>query len=76
VTGRLAVALFHTVHDLLRLRESLERQSVSVTTVPVPRHLSSDCGHALQFASDQADTVRAQAHATDVEIEGIHELES
>ncbi len=75
MSGR-GVVLFYTVHALLRLEKALVGRGLTVETIPTPRHLSSDCGTALSFPSDEDAVVRATIAELGLEIEGIHELDA
>lgn len=41
------IALFHTITDVFRAERVLKGYGFEVQIVPVPRHLSSDCGVAI-----------------------------
>ena len=68
------VVLFHTMHDLFRLEKALKGTGVEVELVPVPRHLSSDCGSAMRFSMVDVKAVRAAIDAVALEVQGVHEL--
>lgn len=66
------VVLFHTTSMAFRAEKSLLRSGFKVKLIPTPRHLSSDCGIALEFdwaQSRQVEPILEQAH---VETAGIH----
>jgi len=44
------VAIFHSIHRVLRAEQLLKRDGVSFLLIPVPRQLTSDCGLALRIA--------------------------
>ena len=69
------VVLFYTMHDLFRLEKELKRRGVEVDLIPVPRHLSSDCGSAMRFDMAHAETVRAVIGDIGLEVQGVCELE-
>lgn len=44
------VAIFHSIHRVMKAEQVLKRGSVDMLLIPVPRQLSSDCGLAIRFA--------------------------
>lgn len=44
-----AVALFHSVSHALRAEKVAKAAGLACKLIPVPRHLSSDCGVCLRF---------------------------
>jgi hypothetical protein len=43
------VILFHSVHHALRSEKILKKKGLPHKLIPVPRHISSDCGVCLRF---------------------------
>ena len=72
---RQGVVLFHSIHALFVLKKALAKRDVQTRAVPIPRHLSSDCGSALAFPMIHADAVRDAVSECKLEIQGVHELE-
>jgi len=54
-----AVILVDSTSQALRIEKLLISESLTCKLIPVPRHLSSDCGVCLRFM--QADLERVQA---------------
>ena len=46
------VILFDSVHHALRSEKILKEAGISHKLIPVPRHISSDCGICLRFTPD------------------------
>jgi len=46
------VVLFNSVHHALRSEKILKEMGLPHKLVPVPRHISSDCGVCLRFTAD------------------------
>lgn len=44
------VAIFHSIHRVMKAEQILKRGGVEMLLIPVPRQLSSDCGLAIRFA--------------------------
>ena len=69
------VVLFHTSSAVLRTEKILLREGFTIKLIPVPRHLSSDCGIALRFDRNAETRVREILLATGVDIDSICALE-
>lgn len=67
------VILFDSVHHVLRSEKILKERGISHKLIPVPRHISSDCGICLRFTPDQR-TVIEEALTGKVEIREIRRL--
>lgn len=46
------VAIFHSIHRVLKAEKLLKQAGVSFLLIPVPRQLTSDCGLALRFSPE------------------------
>jgi hypothetical protein len=44
------VAVFHSVHRVLKAEKILKEAGISFALIPAPRQLSADCGLALCFS--------------------------
>ena len=60
------VAIFHSIHRVLRAEQVLKRDSVAFLLIPVPRQLTSDCGLALRIAPPQLTAAFAVLAAADL----------
>ncbi len=69
-----AVILAYSTSRALRAEKLLLGAGISCKLIPVPRHLSSDCGVCLRI--DKTDEARARQvlEAAKIEIEGIHDF--
>jgi len=43
--------LFHSVSYALKAEKILKSKNISYKLIPVPRHISSDCGFCVRFPS-------------------------
>ena len=50
-----SVVLFYSASGALRAEKLTKEAGLRVKLMPVPRHLSSDCGVCLRFESADAD---------------------
>lgn len=51
------VAIFHSIHRVLKAEKILKHDGVEFLLIPVPRQLTSDCGLALRFSPEAKDTL-------------------
>jgi len=49
------VAIFHSIHRVLKAEKLLKLEKQDFLLIPVPRQLTSDCGLALRFAPEVKD---------------------
>lgn len=69
-----SVILFHSTSHALRAEKVLQRVGLTVKLIPVPRHLSSDCGVCVRVErADEKAALRA-LEAARVDTEGVHEI--
>ena len=68
------VVLFHSTSHALRAEKVAKEAGLTVKLIPVPRHLSSDCGVCLRFNWADEEAVRQVLEAARVEIRGIHKM--
>ena len=71
---RHAVILTYSTSHAIRAERVLYMAAIDCKLIPVPRHLSSNCGVAVRI--DRADQHRALEvlEENQVEIEGVHEI--
>lgn len=65
------VAIFNSVHRVMKAEKLLKAVSLDVLLIPVPRQLSSDCGLAIRFRvalQAELETTLTKAGLDDVEI--------
>jgi len=68
-----SVAIFESVYHVLRCEKIMKEQKIEYKIIPVPRHISSDCGVCLRFPTQYQEEVLA-AIDDKVEVESIHPL--
>ncbi|MGD9030400.1 MAG: DUF3343 domain-containing protein [Anaerolineae bacterium] len=71
-TERYAVILVYSTSYALRAEKLLAGAGIDCKLIPVPRHLSSDCGVCVRVAYAEREAARQALEAAGVEIEGIH----
>ena len=67
-----AVILFYTSNHAFRAEKLLKVRNITCKLVPVPRHLSSECGVCLRIDSAERDAVLPILAASQVEVAGTH----
>jgi hypothetical protein len=67
------VILFDSVHHALRSEKILKEIGIPHKLIPVPRHISSDCGICLRFTADLRNRIEDVLTAK-VEIREIRSL--
>ncbi|NIQ94401.1 MAG: DUF3343 domain-containing protein [Desulfuromonadales bacterium] len=51
------VAIFHSIHRVMKAEKVLKAGGADILLIPVPRQLTSDCGLALRFALTERERV-------------------
>ncbi len=51
------VVLFESVSHALRAEKLIKAENIICKLIPVPRHLSSDCGVCLRFNTDAKEQI-------------------
>ena len=67
------VVLFQSVSGALRAEKLLKKNKIKYKLIPVPRHLSSDCGVCIRFSYQDESLIR-KALADKVEVQSICSL--
>jgi hypothetical protein len=73
--GKHAVILVYSTSYAIRAEKILHQAGIASKLIPVPRHLSSNCGVCLRVARTDKEAARQALEAVQLEIEGIHDLE-
>jgi len=69
-----AVILVYSTSHAIRAEQVLYRAGIHAKLIPVPRHLSSNCGTCLEIARADVEKARQELEKAHIEIEGIHEV--
>ncbi len=54
----MAVVLFDSVQAAIQAEHAVRVEGIAAKLIPVPRHLSADCGMALRIPCDEEPRVR------------------
>lgn len=69
-----AVILVHSTSYALRVEKFLKKAGILCKLIPVPRHLSSDCGVCVRIAQTDSDNALQTLETANVEIDGIYNV--
>lgn len=69
-----AVILFFTSNHAFQAEKLLGKAGIPCKLIPVPRHLSSDCGVCARIDRDRMDAARQIIESSKVETQGYHEI--
>lgn len=51
------VAIFNSIHRVMKAEKLLKGQKIPMLLIPAPRALTSDCGLAIRYAGADRETV-------------------
>jgi hypothetical protein len=66
------VLLMQSSNHAVRVEKLLRDVGIPCKMIPVPRHISSDCGVCVRILRQDADAARRVVSAARIEIESIH----
>lgn len=69
-----AVILVYSTGHALQAEKILRAMGIGCKLIPVPRHLSSDCGSCLRIKRADRDAAQALLQARGVELQGLHNI--
>ena len=72
--GRYSVVLLHSVSEALRAEKLLKAEGVPIKLIPVPRHLSSDCGICVRFERENESKMERILTGNNLQIQGIYSI--
>jgi len=71
---RHTVILVYSTSYALRAEKVLAEAGIDCKLIPVPRHLSSDCGVCVRVRRADREGVLEALEAAEVEIEGVYDV--
>ena len=51
------IAVFHSIHRVMKAEKILKGAGVPILLIPAPRQISSDCGLALRYIPEDAERI-------------------
>ena len=70
--GEYVVILVYSTSYAIRAEKILHRAGIQSKLIPVPRHLSSNCGVCVRIERTDKETAQKALEAAKMEIEGVH----
>lgn len=70
------VAIFHSIHRVMKAEKILKHEQLRVKVIPVPRQLSADCGMAVTFSEALLPRVRTILDSAELVMAEVWQLES
>lgn len=68
------VILFPSIHFALRAEKLMKEKGITYKLIPVPRHLSSDCGVCLRIPWEKEEEVLGILTQAGVKVDSAHPL--
>jgi hypothetical protein len=72
--GTHVVILVYSTSRALRAEKLLHTAGIESKLIPVPRHLSSNCGVCLRIAQGDRERAKQALEAAGLEIEGVYDI--
>ena len=70
--SRYVVILVYSTSHAIRAEKILHKAGIASKLIPVPRHLSSNCGVCLRIDPSDAEAAEEALEEAGMEIEGLH----
>lgn len=68
------VITFYSSHLAIKAEKLLNKNGITVRMIPVPRHISSNCGVAIGFERNLEDMVVEHLTRAKIEMEGVYDM--
>ena len=68
------VVIFYSTSAAIRAESLTKKANLKIKLIPVPRHLSSDCGICLQFNSADKQKIEEILKENKIEYENIYKI--
>jgi len=69
-----SVVIFYSTSSAIRTESVAKKQGLQIKLIPVPRHLSSDCGICLRFCYDDLEKIKKILVGNKIEFDTIHDI--
>jgi hypothetical protein len=69
-----AVLLVYATSHAVRVEKLLRDQGLACKLIPVPRHISSDCGVCVRIPQQDVEAALRVARAAGIEIDSVHAI--
>ncbi|MBN1929991.1 MAG: DUF3343 domain-containing protein [Desulfobacterales bacterium] len=68
---RYQVVLFYSVSHTLRAEKLLKKEKIPIKVIPIPRHISSNCGVCIRFLEEHREQIEKALEGR-VDFDSIH----
>ena len=68
------VILIYSISYALRIEKVLQQAGITCKLIPVPRHLSSNCGVCVRIKPDDRENALQALERVRMEIDSIHSI--
>lgn len=68
------VILLHATSHAIRAEKLIKKAGITCKLIPVPRHLSSDCGVCIRLEQSNSKEAINILEEANIELEGVHDL--
>ena len=65
------IILFHSTNQAMWAADLLKEKGIHHKMVPVPRHLSSDCGYCIEISVEDKQIIEVELKDSSVEFDKI-----
>lgn len=73
-SGGYTVVLLYSTSHAIRAEHVLSKAGIRSKMIPIPRHLSSNCGVCVRIGRPEREAARRVLEQTGVEIDGVHDI--
>ena len=74
MTCEYAVVLVQSTSHAMRVEKLLRDGAIPCKMIPVPRHISSDCGACVRIRYEDMDAVRRAVETAGIEVESMQAI--
>ncbi len=72
--GSHTVILVYSTSHAMRIEKLLAERGIACKMIPVPRHISSDCGVCIRVKREDREAAQEAVAASGIEIQGIADV--
>jgi len=69
-----SVVIFYSTSAAIRAESLTKKENLKIKLIPVPRHLSSDCGICLRFNNEDKSKIEKILQENKIEYENIYRI--
>lgn len=69
------VITFDSIHRVMKAEKILKGENVTITLIPTPRQISSDCGMVVQVDCDDLERAQEILRANSLGFEGAYRID-